>query len=399
MPRSHPLAPVALALALFAGERAGAQALTRPKTVAISAHIVVTQPLDATPARIASLRVPPGFKVTTWASGLGTPRAIAVAPNGDVYVSDTQARTITLLRGTATATSRKLVLAGVKDVLGLALHDGRLYYAAGTETFAAPILADGSLGPGQRIAADLPDLGQHNDRTIGFGPDNMLYESVGSTCNECEEQNPESAAMLRMNPDGTGRAVFASGLRNTIGFAFRPGTTELYGWDDGVDWLGDDAQREELNLIARGREYGWPYVLGDGQLNYYRDPPKGQGTVAQWDAASARPLLTYTAHASGMQLAFYTGAMFPADYRGDAFATLHGSWNRSPPSGYEVVRIHFANGRPTSIQPFLTGFLTRSGDQWARFARPFGLAVLPDGSLLVGEDQNGMIYRVSYAGR
>lgn len=389
---------LALILALVAAP-AAAQQLTRPATTPIAANVTVTAPLEATDANIAALKLPAGFRIAKWAEGLQAPRVIAVAPNGDVYVSSREAGTITLLKGTDRATSQRVVLSGKKNVHGLAIRDGKLYYAAAKETFVAPIRADGSLGAERRIAADLPDVGQHNDRTLAFGPDGWLYESVGSTCNECDEQNPESATIVRMHADGSGREIFASGLRNTIGFAFQPGSGALYGWDDGVDWLGDDAQREELNLIQQGRKYGWPYVFGDGQLSLTRDPPKGQGTLQEWDRQSVRPALTYTAHSSGMQLAFAAPGMLPADYSGDAFATLHGSWNRNPPSGYEVVRIRFEGGRPTRIEPFLTGFLrrTRGGSGWGRFARPFGLAFLPDGSMLVGEDQHGIIYRVTYS--
>ena len=387
-------AAIALAATSLAAT-AHAQALTRPKSVAIDAHVTVTRPEPASDERLAALTLPAGFHIAKWAEGLGKPRVMAAAPNGDVYVSDRENGTISLLRGVEHGTLVRQV-ATRKNVHGLAIHDGKLFYAATTETFAAPIRADGTLGPATRIADTLPDVGQHNDRTLAFGPDGWLYESVGSTCNECDEQNPESATIVRMRADGSGREVFASGLRNTIGFAFRPGTADLWGWDDGVDWLGDDAQREELNLIRQGAKYGWPYVLGDGQLNLYRDPPPGQGTVEQWDKDSVRPALTWTAHSSGMQIAFYQGAMFPAAYRGDAFVTLHGSWNRSPPSGYEVVRIHFEGGKATGIEPFVTGFLRKDAAGWARFARPMGLAVLPDGSLLIGEDQNGVIYRVTY---
>lgn len=160
----------------------------------------------------------------------------------------------------------------------------------------------------------------------------------------------------------------------------------------------DDAQREELNRIENGKKYGWPYVFGDGQLNYYRDPPPGKGTIERWDKDSVRPALTYTAHASGMQMVFVKGGMFPDDYKGDILQTLHGSWNREPPSGFEIVRVHFENGKPKSITPFVSGFLEQTGEKsWERFARRFGLAQLPDGSLLMGEDQHGIIYRVTYA--
>lgn len=387
---------LASASLLLAGQAHG-QALTRPKDVPIVAHVVVTQPEPATPDALARLKLPAGFHIARWAEGLGTPRVIAVAPGGLVYVADRDGGKITLLKGTDRATAQQVVR-NKKYVHGLAVRDGKLFYAANTETFAAPINADGTLGPETRIASGLPDVGQHNDRTLAFGPDGWLYESVGSDCNECDEGNPESATIVRMHADGSGREIFASGLRNTIGFAFRPGSGELYGWDDGVDWLGDEAQREELNQISQGHKYGWPYVFND-QLNLYREPPKEKGTLAQWDRDSTRPVLTWDAHSSGMQLAFYTGGMFPEEYRGDAFVTLHGSWNREPPSGYEVLRVHFENGRAVRMEPFITGFLKQTGAKsWSRFARPMGLAVLPDGSLLLGEDQNGIIYRVTYDG-
>ncbi|WP_051378444.1 PQQ-dependent sugar dehydrogenase [Derxia gummosa] len=395
------LTALAISVALVAvAPAAHAQGLERPVNAEIVGHITAPAPLEATDALVNSLRYPPGFRLTKWAENLDTPRVIVVAPGGDVYVSSRVAGTITLLRGGERATHRQTVLSGRKDVHGLAIANGRLYYAIATETFSAPIRADGSLGAEQRIAADLPDTGQHNNRTLAFGPDGWLYESIGSTCNECDEQNPESATMLRMRPDGSGREIFATGLRNTIGFMFRPGTDELWGWDDGTDWLGDDEQREELNLIRPGRKYGWPYVFGNGVLNLYRDPPRGQGTVEQWDRDSERPVISHTAHSSGMQIAFYDGKRFPRRFHGDLFVTLHGSWNREPPSGYEVLRVQFQAGRPVHIQPFLTGFLIRTGEKsWARFGRPMGLAVAADGSLLVGDDQNGIIYRIDHPPR
>ncbi len=394
--RLHPCL-AALAVLASASSAATAQALKRPKDVGHAVHVVVTQPLEVTDARIAALKLPPGFRIAKWAEGLKHPRVIAVAPGGNVYVSSRDDGLIYLLKDGAERSASQQIVREKKNVHGLAIREGRLFYAATTETFSAPILADGTLGAETRIAAGLPDVGQHNDRTLAFGPDGWLYESVGSTCNDCDEQNPESATLVRMRADGSGREVFARGLRNTIGFQFRPGSQDLWGWDDGADWRGDDAQREELNLIRQGAKYGWPFVLGD-QLSEYRDPPEGQGTIEQWDHDSVRPVLTHTAHSSGMQLAFYEGAQFPAEYRGDAYVTLHGSWNREPPSGFEVVRVHFDGGRAVRITPCLSGFLSQTGPKsWARFARPMGLAVLPDGSLLMGEDQNGVIYRISYA--
>ena len=374
---------------------ARSQALQHPGTATIEAHVVKAAPLDATPERVAGLTLPPGFRIETFAEGLKTPRVIVVAGNGTLYVSDRDAGTVTML-DPADARRRRVVLRK-PDVHGLALHDGKLFYVTVKEIYAAPIHEDGTLGDEAKLVSDLPDAGQHPNRTIAFGPDGWLYASLGSTCNECEERNPENATMVRMKPDGTGRETVATGLRNTIGFAWQPGTKALYGWDDGVDWLGDAEQPEEFNRIEAGKKYGWPYIFGAGLKNLYREPQKG--SLDDWDKASQRPLLTWTAHASSMQLAFYDGAQFPAEYRGDAFVTMHGSWNRDPPSGYEVLRVRFEKGEPKSVEPFVTGFLTRGGPSgWSRFARPFGLAVAPDGSLYLGDDQHGLIYRIWYAG-
>ncbi|MBX9931473.1 MAG: PQQ-dependent sugar dehydrogenase [Methylobacterium sp.] len=390
MPRSR----LALALCL-APLPAFAQALQNPGTTKIEANVVKAAPLEATPERIAGLKLPPGFKIEKFAEGLKTPRVIVVAETGALYVSDRDQGTVTMIDGTDTA-KRKVVLKK-PDVHGLAIHDGRLFYVTVKEIFSAPIQADGTLGPETTLVQDLPDAGQHPNRTIAVGPDGWLYASLGSTCNECEERNPENATMVRMKPDGSGREIVASGLRNTIGFDWEPKTKALYGWDDGVDWHGDDVTPEEFNRIEKGKKYGWPYIFGAGMKNLYREVPNS--SLEQWDKDSRRPVLTWTAHASSMQFVFYGGSQFPADYQGDGFVTMHGSWNRKPPSGYEVLRVRFENGEPKSVEPFVTGFLTEGGPSgWQRFARPFGLAVAKDGSLLLGDDQHGIIYRISYKG-
>lgn len=372
-----------------------AQQMLNPGTATIQANVLKPAPLEATDARIAALRLPKGFHIAKFAEGLGAPRVIVVAPDGALYVSDRDAGTVTRIPADKPGEHR--VVLKKPDVHGLALHEGRLFYVTVKAIYSAPVQPDGSLGPETQIVSDLPDAGQHPNRTIAFGPDGWLYASLGSTCNECEERNPENATMVRLRPDGSGRETVASGLRNTIGFAWAPGTTALYGWDDGVDWLGDTEQPEEFNRIEPGKKYGWPYIFGAGMKNLYREPPKS--SLEDWDKGSERPLLTWTAHASSMQMVFYDGGQFPADYRGDAFVTMHGSWNRSPPSGYEVLRVRFADGKPKTVEPFVGGFLSEGGPSgWSRFARPFGLAVAKDGSLYLGDDQHGIVYRISYGG-
>ncbi len=202
--------------------------------------------------------------------------------------------------------------------------------------------------------------------------------------------------MVRVKPDGTGQQIFAKGLRNTIGFAFHPQTRELYGFDHGIDWLGDTGQREEFNLIREGAHYGWPYVYENGKANPADEPP-GDTTHAEYAKKTTFPVLTYDAHSAPMAMVFYTGNAFPEAYRNSAFVALHGSWNRKEPSGYKVVRVRFENGKPAAIEDFLTGFLTESKRE--QFGRVCGIAQHPDGSLLISDDDNGVLYRVAYTGK
>jgi Raf kinase inhibitor-like YbhB/YbcL family protein len=354
--------------------------------------------VPVTDERIAALKVPQGFEVKAFAKDLKNIRIIAVAPNGDLYVSRREQGDVLLLKDAnedGVLDEEPRAVTHRPNVHGLAIGDGQLYMATATEVFRAPINPDGSLGAVERIIKDLPDGGQHPNRTMAFGPDGMLYISVGSSCNACNETNPEHATLLRSTPDGKIRTIFASGLRNTIGFAWDPKTGELWGMDHGIDFLGDDVQPEELNHIVKGKQYGWPHIWGKDGQNPQSTPP-GEITKAQWAQMSEPMVMGYTAHAAPMQMVFYTGNQFPAEYRGDAFVTMRGSWNRKPASGYEVVRVRFRNGQPTAFEPFLSGFLVDGGQK--HVARPVGLGVTRGGALLVGDDANGTLYRVSYKG-
>lgn len=365
--------------------------------VSVKANTFKPAKVNATPERIRALTVPDGFSVDPFATDLKNVRILAVASDGTVYASRRDQGDVIMLRdanndGRADAPAK--VVANRAGAHGLAIHDGKLYLATVKEVFSAPIQADGSLGELTMLLGDLPDSGQHPNRTMAFGPDGMLYISAGSTCNACNESNPENAALLRASPDGKSRTIFASGLRNTIGFGWQPQTGELWGMDHGIDYMGDDVQKEELNKIEQGKKYGWPHVFADGGLNPQSTPP-GEITKEQWNATSVPMVLGYTAHAAPMQMAFYSGGNFPSEYQGDAFVAMRGSWNRKPASGYEVVRINFENGQPTRIEPFLTGFLVNRGTE--HIARPVGIAQMPDGALLVSDDANGVIYRVAHS--
>jgi len=360
--------------------------------VQITGHILKPQQLPA--PDVSQLTVPAGFEVTKAAEGLGNARIIVVNTDGSIYVTRRDEGDVLLLRDDGNGGLLPPVRAASRSGLhGLAIYQDVAYLATPHEVFRADILADGTFGPLDMIIHDLPDAGQHNTRTLQVGPDGMLYISVGSTCNECNEPNPENATILRATLDGKQRAIWASGLRDTIGWGWHPQTGELWGMDQGMDWLGDDYPPEELNKIERGKRYGWPYFWGDNKVNPHLDPP-GKLSKAEWQKVSVPMALGYRPHSAPMQLSFYDGAQFPVEYRGDAFVSMRGSWNRKPPAGYEVVRIRFQNGQPKSIEPFVSGFVTDQGE----YGRLCGNAIAADGSLLFSDDRNGVLYRVSYSG-
>ena len=370
--------------------------------VTVLGHIVEPKLVPASDENLAKLKLPAGFSIAKWSESVKKPRMIAVATDGTVYVTSRDAGTCTMFKTAGgKAVGEGTVVAEKANLHGIAIGpDGKaMFFATIREVYSAPIKDDGTLGDLKILCAGLPDAGQHPNRTMNFGPDGMLYVSVGSTANAADEKNVENATMLRVDPKTGERTVWASGLRNTIGFGWSPVSGEMYGADHGIDWLGDDEQPEEFNHLQEGKNYGWPWIYADGRFNPQDDPPEGK-TMESLSAASEKPVLLYTAHSAPLQMAFYTGPMFPAEYRNDAFVAMRGSWNRLPPSGYEVVRVRFdAAGKPTKMEPFVTGFLQKTGDEeWSQFARLAGLAQLPDGSLLLGDDTNGLIYRISYDG-
>jgi len=365
-----------------------------PTSSEIKGYVFRPALAPASDANIQQLKVPQGFTVNKFADGLGKPRILAISSTGNVYTSDREAGLVMMLKDTNAdgVADSKTTVATIKQAHGLAIHQSKLYIAAVKEVYIADMNADGTLSAPRMIISDLPDGGQHPNRTLAVGPDNLLYISVGSTCNSCPEPNKLNATMVRSNLDGSNKKVFSKGLRNTIGFDWHPETAELWGLDHGIDWLGDEEQQEEVNLIKQDLNYGWPYIYGPGKYNP-SDRPQGDTTYSQYSQLTTFPTLTYQAHAAPMQMAFYTGSRFPADYKNDAFVAMRGSWNRSVPAGYKVVCLHFENGKPVRFDDFLTGFLINNNK--SHFARLVGVAVHPDGSILVSDDTNGVLYRVT----
>jgi glucose/arabinose dehydrogenase len=358
---------------------------------------------DFTEERMRQLRLPPGFQINVFAQDLENPRGIVVVENGDVYVAEREAGRVRLLRdtdGDGRADVSRVVREGLGEdmegVHGLAIRGNRLYMVRVNQLYSAPIQADGGLGEPTMHIDDIPDGGQHPNRTMRWGPDGMLYLSVGSQTNGVPEPDEETATMLRVNPQNWEREIYARGLRNTIGFGWHPVSGHFYGLDHNTDHRGNNWPPEELNRIVEGRHYGWPWCGGDREVDWHvAQNPEGDIPRQEFCAQTEPPVLTYTAHAAPMQMVYYTATQFPAEYRNDAFVTMRGSWNRNPPIGYEVVRIRFDEaGTPVGMESFVSGWLLEGGR--AHFGRLMGIGQAADGSLLVGDDTNGVIYRISY---
>jgi glucose/arabinose dehydrogenase len=329
------------------------------------------------------LTVPAGFKVAVFAENLGGIRYLALGPGGVVYASRPGRGVVVQLPDAnhdGVADSVITVVSGLSQPFGLAFRGDTMYVAETNEV----VRFDRPGGEKTVIAPDLP-TGGHSTRTIVFGPDNRLYLAVGSSCNICDESDARRAAIVLVDPATRQWHPFATGLRNSVGLAFHPTTGELWATNNDRDNLGDDLPPEHLNIIKAGKFYGWPQCYLPGKANpEYPD--------AKCDNVEP-PGLLVQAHSAPLGLAFYSGSMFPADYRGDAFMTFHGSWNRSVPTGAKVVRVHVKNGRPVSSEDFITGWQLPDGSRWGR---PVSLLVLPDGSLLVSDDAGGRIWRVTY---
>jgi glucose/arabinose dehydrogenase len=231
--------------------------------------------------------------------------------------------------------------------------------------------------------------GHHRTRTILFSPDySALFVSIGSSCNLCAEEDERRATIMRFNPDGSGGQVYARGLRNAVGIAFRPGSEELWATNNGADLMGDDLPPETVYAVREGEDYGWPRCHA-GRIV---DPEFGEAGAC---SGAPDPAIEITAHSAPLGLAFYTGEQFPADYRGDLFVALHGSWNRTVPTGYKVVRIPMDGGKRGKVEDFATGWLPENGQHWGR---PVDVVTGAEGSLFVSDDSGGRIYRIFYVG-
>lgn len=356
---------------------------------------IVAQPPDAT------LKLPKGFKVNVYAEGdFQYPRWMALAPNGDVFVADSRANSIVILRDTnkdGTADERFIFADKLSQPFGMAFHKD-WFYVATTDSVVRFSYKNGQTKaegvPEKLIELTRGGYNQHWTRNILFSPDGKkLFVSIGSETNADVESDPRRAAVSVYDPDGKNHRIFASGLRNPIGLAFNPKTKELWTAVNERDGLGDDLVPDYVTSVKDGAFYGFPFAY-IGQ----NEEPRRKGENPELVKKSIVPDVLLTSHSAALGIQFYDGKMFPKEYQGDAFVALHGSWNRQKLTGYKIIRVRFKDGKLVGNQyeDFVSGWLP-SEDSNEVWGRPVGLLVNSDGSLLIADDGAKKIWRVSYA--
>ncbi len=340
---------------------------------------------------LEKISLPADFSIEIYAEELPNARSLALAPGGTLFVSTLKAGAVYAVVDVNKdfRADRTVVIAdGLNMPNGIALRDGDLYVAEIHRVIRFDDIEKHLDGPPAPVVVydQLPGDVHHGWKFIGFGPDDKLYVPVGAPCNICDAGDPY-AAILRMDPNGRGVEVFARGVRNTVGLNWHPQTRELWFTDNGRDWLGDDLPPCELNRAPKsGLHFGYPYFHGKD----IRDPELGEGRDLADYVPPAREL---GAHVAPLGFEFYSGTMFPATYRNQILIAEHGSWNRTKKNGYRLSLVRLdARGQASGYEVFAEGWL-QGQRNWGR---PVDLELMPDGSLLVSDDQNGVVYRIAY---
>jgi glucose/arabinose dehydrogenase len=360
----------------------------------ISNNINYAQHVDFKPSMVNGLKVAAGWKVIVSASGLGKPRMLYMGENGTLYITRRDQGDVLMLKDNDNDNKFDdlvTIVAEFPAVHGITIKNGWLYLVSTRVLRRYKLNEDGTVGMMQELCNDLPDGGQHPNHTIEFGPDGMLYLTAGSTCNDCFESNKEAATILQIDTTTWKRTVFARGLRNTIGFDFHPATKQLWGLDNGGDAKGDNWPPEELNMIVKDGDYGWPLAYSRQVPDETREDPPGT-TKAMYAKTTMPSVLDFTAHTAPIAFRFFGNANVPQEYKNDGLVCWHGSWNRAEPAGFKVQRIKFENGKAVGAEDFLSGFL--STDKRTRFGRPAGLFISPKGQVFISDDANGILYCV-----
>ncbi|HEX6334300.1 MAG TPA: sorbosone dehydrogenase family protein, partial [Flavisolibacter sp.] len=336
------------------------------------------------------IKLPPGFKIHVFAE-VPNARSLCLGDNGTVFVGNRKGDKVYAV----TDKDRNgfgdqvfTIASGLRSPNGVAFRKGSLYVAEISRIIRFDDIENRlSSPPSYQVVHDqFPTDGSHGWKFIAFGPDDKLYVPVGAPCNICKSDSIY-ASITRMNPDGSGREIFAHGIRNTIGFTWHPETRELWFTENGRDNMGDNVPADELNIAPRkGMHFGYPFC-------HQGDTPDPKFGGEQPCSAFEKPALNLGPHVAALGIRFYTGDMFPGNYRNQAFIAEHGSWNRTTPIGYRVMSVRLQNGKPVQYEPFATGWLQPDGQV---IGRPVDVLVMPDGAMLVSDDKSGVIYRISY---
>jgi glucose/arabinose dehydrogenase len=336
------------------------------------------------------IKVPEGFQVELWAHGLPGSRAMARGDKGKLYVGTRAIGRVYEVTDQGGKRTVRIVVEKLSQPAGVAFRNGSLYVASIDKMLRYDGIEDKPDVQPVDLSSkfNFPPLQHHNWKYIAFGPDKKLYVPFGAPCNICEPPD-EYAQIRRYNPDGSGMEVIARGIRNSIGFDWHPKTGELWFTDNGRDWMGEEGPEEELNRVSKvGLNFGFPYCHSNGipDVQFKKEDPCKGVTM---------PVVLLGPHAAVLGMIFYTGRMFPAGYQGTIFVARKGSWNRTKLFGYDVVNVRVdADGKNGKVTPFMTGFMDAQENKF--WGRPAYVLQMPDGALLVSDEQSGAIYRVSY---
>ncbi|EIC30791.1 MULTISPECIES: PQQ-dependent sugar dehydrogenase [Methylomicrobium] len=341
---------------------------------------------------IAKLNVPQGFSISLFARNLPNVRSLAFGDDGVVFAGTGREGKVYALQDKdrdGAAETLYVLADGLTMPNGVAYKDGALYVAEISRILRYDnVLQNLASPPKPSVVYDkLPTDRHHGWKYLRIGPDGKLYTAVGAPCNICNPERPVYASLVRVDTDGNNFEILGRGIRNTVGFDWQPGTEGLFFSDNGRDYLGDDLPPDELNRWSRiGEHFGYPFCHGDA----IADPEYGKGKQC---SDYTPPVWKFNAHVAALGIRFYRGEQFPEHYRNQLFVAQHGSWNRSVPDGYRVVLVTFRDNKPVDQEVFIDGWLTKEEKV---LGRPVDVLTLPDGSLLISDDQLGVIYKVQY---
>ncbi len=341
--------------------------------------------------QLEKIELPPGFSIELYAEGVENARSMVLSPNGVLFVGTRREGKLYAVADSNSdnRADKVWVLAdGLNMPNGVAFRNGSLYVAEVNRILRYDNIETRLQSPPEPVvvSAQFPSETHHGWKYIAFGPDGRLYVPVGAPCNVCEKSDKRFSTIMRMRPDGRDLEIFAQGVRNTVGFDWRPETGDLWFTNNGRDWMGDDLPPDTLHRAGSGGlHFGFPYCHG-GDI-----PDPKFGAKRSCDEFTP-PVLKLGAHVAALGMKFYHGEMFPPHFKGSIFIAEHGSWNRTTPIGYRITRVLLKDDRPLRYEVFAQGWL-QNDRAWGR---PVDVLVMPDGALLVSDDRAGVIYRISY---